>query len=172
MPVGAEIIDEAQRSLPEKHDDAVSEPAAVRLWLRLLTCSITVEKRVRRRLAEEFNTTLPRFDVLAALDRRPVGMTMGELSKALLVSGGNLTSLVRQLEQQGHVKMLRDPQDRRSWVVTITARGRKSFKGMAIQHQHWIAAMFAGMSASHRDQLYALLAELKQSLAGERSETR
>ena len=99
-------------------------------------------------------------------------MTMGELSKALLVSGGNLTSLVRQLEQNGHVKMLRDPHDRRSWVVTITARGRKSFKVMALQHQHWIAEMFGGMSARLRDQLYELLAELKQSLAAESGRTR
>jgi len=167
-----QIVGQPGESLPEKHHDAVSEPAAVRLWLRLLTCSITIEKRVRRRLAEEFETTLPRFDVLAALERRPVGMTMGELSKALLVSGGNLTSLVRQLEQNGHVKMLRDPQDRRSWVVTITARGRKSFKVMALQHQHWIAEMFGGMSARHRDQLYELLAELKQSLAAESGRTR
>jgi DNA-binding MarR family transcriptional regulator len=168
----AEIVEKRSESLPEKHNDAVSETAAVRLWLRLLTCSITIEKRVRRRLAEDFETTLPRFDVLAALDRRPVGMTMGELSKALLVSGGNLTSLVRQLEQHGHVKMMRDPSDRRSWVVTITSRGRKSFKAMAVQHQHWIAEMFAGMSSTHRLQLYELLSELKQSLAAESSRTR
>src|SRR3546814_1255940 len=137
----------------------------LRLWLRLLTCSLTIEKRVRRRLSDEFATTLPRFDVLAALDRRAAGMTMGELSKALLVSGGNLTALVRQLERQGHLQMERDPQDRRSWLVRITRSGRKHFKEMAAEHHHWIAGMFARMSADHCEQLYELLAELKESLA-------
>lgn len=156
---------EPTNGLPEKHDDAVSEPAAVRLWLRLLTCSLTIEKRIRRRLAEEFDTTLPRFDVLAAIDRRPKGMTMGELSQALLVSGGNLTALVRQLEKQGHIRMQRDPDDRRSWVVTITPAGRRHFRQVAAEHHHWVAGMFAGMSADHSQRLYELLAELKHSLA-------
>src|SRR5690606_13847978 len=93
-PSGAEPASagESVATLPEKHDGGVTEPEAVRLWLRLLTCSMTIEKRVRRRLAEQFDTTLPRFDVLAALDRNPKGLTMGQLSQALLVSGGNLTA--------------------------------------------------------------------------------
>jgi DNA-binding MarR family transcriptional regulator len=165
MNVSQPATGEAPSALPEKHNDAVSEPAAVRLWLRLLTCSLTIEKRVRRRLADEFHTTLPRFDVLAALHRRPEGMTMGELSQALLVSGGNLTALVRQLERQGHLTMERDPGDRRSWLVSISDAGRAHFREVAIEHQHWIAGMFAGMSADRSQQLYELLAELKESLA-------
>jgi DNA-binding MarR family transcriptional regulator len=164
------MLPESPSDLLEKHDGAGSEPAAVRLWLRLLTCSITIEKRVRRRLAEEFDTTLPRFDVLAALDRRSQGMTMGELSQALLVSGGNLTALVRQLQSQGHLDMERDPEDRRSWVVRITPAGRRHFRKVATEHHHWVAGMFAGLSASHGEQLYALLAELKASLAADQAE--
>lgn len=154
-------------SLPEKHDGAVSEPAAVRLWLRLLTCSTIIEKRIRRRLAEQFETTLPRFDVLAALDRHPEGMTMGDLSQILLVSGGNLTALVRQLQAQGHLKMDRAPNDGRSWIVKITDAGRAHFREVAAEHHHWIGAMFGGLSAEHSRQLYELLAELKHSLAVE-----
>ena len=157
-------------NLPEKHDGAGSEPAAVRLWLRLLTCSLTIEKRIRRRLADEFDTTLPRFDVLAALDRRADGMTMGELSQALLVSGGNLTALVRQLQSLRYLEMERDPQDRRSWVVKITEPGRRHFRQVAEEHHHWIGAMFAGLSAEHSAQLYDLLAELKGSLAADQAE--
>ena len=156
---------EAPIPFPEKHDDAVSEPTAVRLWLRLLTCSLTIEKRVRRRLADEFDTTLPRFDVLAALDRRPNGMTMGELSQALLVTAGNLTALVRQLEKQGHLTLKRDPNDGRSWLVKISPTGRRYFRKVATEHHHWIARMFGGMSAEHSEHLYELLAELKHSLA-------
>ena len=153
--------------LLEKHDDAVSEPVAVRMWLRLLTCSMTIEKRIRRRLNDQFETTLPRFDVLAVLDRRAAAMTMGELSQALLVTGGNLTALVRQLESQGHLKMRRDPNDKRSWLVDITPAGRKHFRAVAVEHHHWIGEMFAGMSADHSRHLYELLAELKKSLAAD-----
>jgi DNA-binding MarR family transcriptional regulator len=157
--------------LLEKHEDAISEPAAIRLWLRLLTCSITIEKRVRRNLAEEFDTTLPRFDVLAALDRRADGMTIGELSQALLVTNANLTALVRQMQGQRHIDIARDPCDGRSSVVSITASGRQHFKEMAVEHHHWIAEMFAGLSADKIDTLYALLADLKVSLfaSGKRS---
>ena len=164
------MLPEEPAELLEKHDGAGSEPAAVRLWLRLLTCAMTIEKRVRRRLVDEFDTTLPRFDVLAALDRRKDGMTMGELSQALLVSGGNLTALVRQLQSQGLLEMNRDPADRRSWVVSITPAGRKHFRKVATEHHHWIAAMFAGMSAEHSAQLYDLLAELKTSIAADQGE--
>jgi DNA-binding MarR family transcriptional regulator len=108
--------------------------------------------------------------VLAALDRRKDGMTMGELSQALLVSGGNLTALVRQLQSQDFLEMQRDPQDRRSWVVKITASGRRHFQKVAEEHHHWIAAMFAGMSTEHSAQLYDLLAELKASLAADQAE--
>ena len=154
-------------SLPEKHDGAISEPAAVRLWLRLLTCSTIIEKRIRRRLAEQFETTLPRFDVLAALDRHPEGVTMGDLSQILLVSGGNLTALVRQLQAQGYLAMDRPPNDGRSWIVKITDAGRAHFSEVAAEHHHWIGAMFGNLSADHSKQLYDLLAELKHSLAVE-----
>lgn len=172
MDLSRRSIGDGAKALLEKHEDAVSEPEAVRLWLRLLTCSLTIEKRIRRRLSEEFDTTLPRFDVLAALDRRTDGMTMGELSQALLVSGGNLTALVRQLERQGFLTMRRDPEDRRSWVVSISDTGRKHFRQIATEHHHWIAGMFEGMSADHSARLYDLLAELKNSLARSQEDQR
>ena len=165
MKLSQHAVGEPVTALPEKHDDAVAEPAAVRLWLRLVTCSLTIEKRIRRRLAEEFETTLPRFDVLSALDRHPRGMTMGELSHALLVSGGNLTALVRELERQGLVTMQRDANDRRSWLVTISEAGRKHFDEVAADYHHWIKDMFSGMAADRRQRLYDLLADLKLSLA-------
>lgn len=158
-------------NLSEKLDGGISEPAAVRLWLRLLTCSITVEKRLRRRLVDQFDTTLPRFDVLAALHRNARGMTMGDLSQALLVSGGNLTALVRQLRDRGFVSMQRDPNDGRSWIVCITEEGRHHFSEVASAHHHWIADMFGGLPADRCDVLYELLAEVKESLATEGERT-
>ena len=93
--------------------------ANVRLWLRLLGCTTQIEKRVQRGLAERFGSTLPRFDVLAALDRRGTGMTMGELSRALLVSNGNVTGIVKTLARDGFVALEPLPGDRRVSVVTL-----------------------------------------------------
>src|SRR3546814_13495227 len=91
--------------LAEKHYDAVSEPAAVRLWLRLLTSSLTIEKRVRRSLPDHFATTLPLFVVLAALDRRAAVMTLGDLSKELMALGGHRYALVSATDWPGHLNM-------------------------------------------------------------------
>jgi DNA-binding MarR family transcriptional regulator len=157
-------------SIREKHDGAPAAPMDVRVWLRLLSCSTTIEKRLRRRFTARFDTTLPRFDVLATLERRPEGLTMSELSQALLVSNGNVTALVRQLEGLGLVSSRLDPDDRRSSVVVLTYKGRNHFADLAAAHHGWIEAMFAGMSRSDQAALYRLLAALKQSIAAERSE--
>src|SRR3546814_5969760 len=87
-------------------------------------CSSDLEKRLRRNFVEEFDTTLPRFDVMASLDRYPDGQTMGDLSRSLLVSKGNVTAIVRQLEAQKLVVSTVDPNDRRSALVALTEEGR------------------------------------------------
>ena len=99
-------------------------PQALRLWLRLMTCSQLVEKRVRLGLRLEFETTLPRFDLMAQLEREPNGMKMGELSKRLMVSGGNITTITDQLVQEGWVERVDVEGDRRAWKICLTPQGR------------------------------------------------
>lgn len=152
----------------EKHDGALSDRANIRLWLRLLSCTTVIEKRVQRRLGEGYGSTLPRFDVLAALDRHPQGMTMGELSRALLVSNGNVTGLVRALERDGHVAIAPSPSDGRSSIVSLSAPGRAHFAELAAAHHGWIDAMLSGLDSAERDTLYALLGNLKQSIAADK----
>lgn len=158
----------------EKHDGGMAGRGAgrgdVKLWLRLLSCSTVIEKRLRRRFVDQFDTTLPRFDVLAALERQPDGATMGELSRALLVSNGNVTALVRQLEAQGHVVNRPAPDDKRSSIVALTPSGRAYFDELASAHHSWIKGMFAGMTREEQASLYALLATLKASIASEPAE--
>src|SRR3546814_13459619 len=108
----------------EKHEGAVSGPLVFRVWGRLLSCVMQMEKSRRRKFVEEFDTTLPRFDVMASLDRYPDGQTMGDLSRSLLVSKGNVTAIVRQLEAQKLVVSTVDPNDRRSALVALTEEGR------------------------------------------------
>ena len=127
----------------EKHDGALAGRTDVRVWLRLLSCSTIIEKRLRRRFIEQFNTTLPRFDVMATLERHRDGVTMTELSRTLLVSNGNVTALVRQLESDGLAASRPGLEDRRASVVVLTEEGRRHFAELAAAHHAWIKKMFA-----------------------------
>ena len=109
---------DAETKVAERPDDHKTE---LRLWLRMLTCTTLIEGEVRRRLREHFDVTLPRFDLLAQLDRAPDGMTLGELSRRMMVTNGNITGLVDRLEEQGLVKRRTSPHDRRSQFVSLTA---------------------------------------------------
>jgi DNA-binding MarR family transcriptional regulator len=154
----------------EKHDGALTGRMDVRVWLRLLSCSTIIEKRLRRRFTDQYDTTLPRFDVLAMLERHPEGVTMGALSQTLLVSNGNVTAVVRQLETAGFVSSRPAPDDRRSSIVALTDAGRTHFAKLADAHHGWIRAMFAGMSREDQTALYRLLATLKASIGADAQE--
>ena len=151
-------------AIREKHDGALADRSSVRLWLRLLSCTMAIEKDVQRRFAAH-GATLARFDVLAALDRNRQGMTMGALSRALLVSNGNVTQLVQKLARDGLVRMATSPADRRASIVRLTPRGRAEFAGLAATHHDWIDALVAGMDAGSRENLYQSLGDLKRSIA-------
>ena len=143
-------------------DDAHHE--SLRLWLRLLTCTLVIERRVRARLRERFAITLPRFDLLAQLERHPQGLKMGELSRRLMVTSGSVTGLTDQLAAEGLVERTPIPADRRAFLVRLTAKGKRAFDVMAAGHEGWVIAMFSGLSDSERDRLHALLGKLKSTM--------
>ena len=137
---------------------------ALKLWLRLLTCGNLVESRVRSRLRADFDCTLPRFDLLAQLDRHPEGLKMGELSQRLMVTGGNITGITDQLETDGWVERAGVENDRRAWRVRLTARGKKAFRQMASIHEGWIVELFDGWPERDQQTLFRLLGKLKESI--------
>jgi DNA-binding MarR family transcriptional regulator len=137
---------------------------SLRLWLRLLTCTLTVEARVRAQLREHFAMTLPRFDLMAQLERHPRGLKMGELSRRLMVTSGNVTGLTDQLVQEGLVERAPISTDRRASLVRLTAKGKRAFDAMAAEHERWVVAMFSGLSDSEQAQLHKLLGRLKMTL--------
>ena len=139
---------------------------ALKLWLRLLSCTNRIESVVRNRLRSGFATTLPRFDLLSQLEREPGGLTMGELSQRLMVTGGNVTGITDQLEAEGLVKRTPHPADRRSFAVQLTPAGRRMFRRMAAVHEQWVIELFAAWSAAEKAQVHELLAGLKEHLAG------
>lgn len=153
-----------QPYLIEKLGGAPHSKQSLRLWLRLLSCSMTIEKRVRARFAEEFDTTLPRFDVLAALDRNPNGLNMSELSDWLLVSKGNVTAIVERLISDGLARRLPQEGDRRIIRVLLTAKGKADFAGMARQHEAWLDHAMRGLTDEDFEILLASLQRLRLSI--------
>ena len=151
--------------MPEHHPDEL------RLWLRLLTCTTLIEGEVRRRLRDWFDLTLPRFDLMAQLDKAPDGMTLSDLSKRMMVSNGNLTGLVERLAASGHLDRQVSRTDRRAQVIRLTAAGRAEFRAMAAEHEGWIAELFGDLSRKEQADLMRLLAKTKLSarraIAGE-----
>jgi DNA-binding MarR family transcriptional regulator len=137
-------------------------PEALRLWLRLLTCTQLIEKQVRVELRERFDTTLPRFDLMSQLERNPDGLKMNELSRRMMVTGGNITGITDQLVTEGLVERLEVAGDRRAFRVRLTALGRKSFEDMARQHEGWIVNAFSALSARDINALHKLLGKVKQ----------
>lgn len=137
---------------------------ALKLWLRLLACTTKLETEVRARLRSEFDTTLPRFDLMAQLERSPSGLTMSELSRRLMVTGGNVTGITDMLEAEGLVARVDHPTDRRAYTVKLTTAGRRLFARMAAAHESWIVGLLGGLESGEQEQVYRLLARLKQHL--------
>lgn len=145
------------------------EPVAkqkLRLWLRLLGTSRAIEVELRRRLRAEFGVTLPKFDVMAALARRPAGMTMTELSRFLMVSNGNVTGLVDRLVGEGVVVRLAHEADRRATFVRLTRKGTQQFQALAKAHEGWVVELLSGFGAAETEALMQLLGTLASGRVG------
>lgn len=150
--------------LPDRLGGAPDGKRSLRLWLRLLTCATRIEQTVSQRLRDEFGSTLPRFDMLSALDRAgEAGLTMGEAAGMLMVSNGNVTGLAQRLKADGLIEAMAGT-DRRVQRVRLTPLGQTSFTVMAAAHEHWIEALFADLTASEADELTGLLERTKRSL--------
>lgn len=152
------------RAFAEKLGGSPHSKASLRLWLRLLSCSMIIERRIRTRLEEEFESTLPRFDVLAALEREPDGLTMSQLSASLLVSNGNVTGIVSRLIEETLVIRTLESDDRRIATVRLTRKGREAFQRMARAHEKWVDKMFASLDDGQMTQLMQLLAAVRHSI--------
>ena len=137
---------------------------SLKLWLRMLSCTVRIENEIRSRMRTTFDITLPRFDLMAQLERHPDGLRMGELSRRMMVTGGNITGITDQLEQEQLVVRVPDAKDRRVFTVKLTDEGRRIFAAMAVVHEGWIAELLQDMPSQDKAQLIALLSQMKQHL--------
>ncbi len=141
-----------------------SDHAALKLWLRMLACTTQIEDEIRRRLRNRFDISLPRFDYMAQLYRQPEGLKMSELSRYLMVTGGNVTGVTDELVREGLVSRENKPDDRRAWIVSLTVKGRTAFESMAQEHEQWILELFSGLPSEAVQQLYSQLGQLRVQL--------
>jgi len=167
-----------RRALAQPRAAAVPPPAdpesrlsgdhhdSLRLWLRMFTCTLLIERRIRAKLREEFATTLPRFDLMAQLERNPEGLRMGELSRRLMVTGGNVTGITDQLAAERLVERAPIATDRRAYAVRLTPKGKRAFDAMAAAHERWVIELLSGLDASERRRLCALLDRIKTTVRG------
>ena len=135
----------------------------LKLWIRLLGVTRGAESSLREYLRLGHATTLPRFDVLAALFRRREGVTMSELSRMLLVSNGNATAVVDRLEADGMVRRTQSDADRRTVFVSLTPEGLAGFEVQALGHEAEVDRMFAALSADDIDRLTDILKRMGKS---------
>ena len=161
----SDLCSSAPEALGREAGLSHNEHQAVRLWLRLLTCSTQIEQVIRTQLRTEFGTTLPRFDYLAQLSRFPKGLRMKTLSEYLMVTGGNVTGLTDQLEAEGWVERVADEEDRRSMTVRLTRAGKKQFKAMAAAHEQWLEQLLAPLGQEQAQSLYEQLGQLRLVLS-------
>src|SRR5512132_580923 len=142
-----------------------ADHAALKLWLRLLTCTTLIERRIRAGLHRQFKMTLPRFDLMAQLERNPEGLRMGELSRRLMVTGGNVTGITTALVAEGLVERRAIAGDRRARLVRLTPAGKRAFDAMAVEHERWVADIVGGLTTADRERLRALLGKLKTTIS-------
>ncbi len=151
------LVDRETRLNGEDH-------SALRLWLRLLTCSTLIESTIRRRLHRDFDITLPRFDLLAQLARSD-GLRMNELSRRMMVTSGNVTGIAAQLERDGWISRETASTDRRAAVVRLTPDGRRRFREMADEHERWVVELIGTLETAEQESLRRLLGKLKTGIA-------
>jgi len=139
----------------------------LRLWIRLLRATHVIEGELRERLKRDFGSTLPRFDVMAALYREPAGMLMSDLSRFLLVSNGNVTGIVDRLVADGFVVRAKRDGDRRTSIVRLTEAGVAFFERMARSHEGWIAELLGNVGDEEARALSGMLRSFRSNWEGE-----
>ena len=155
-------------SVPAPEPDAKMR---LRLWLRLLKMSRRIEADLRENLRREFATTLPRFDVMAALSRYRQGLKMSELSGVLMVSNGNVTGIIDRLVEDGFVMRSPVPHDRRASLVRLTREGREEFARQAAAHEAWIDRLLSEFSAAEAEGISDRLEDVYSAIAQQGSRT-
>ena len=145
-----------------KNKTETDSKVRVRTWLKILKTTHFIEKYLRERLRDDHHTTLPRFDVMSALQRAPNGLKMSELSGVLKVSNGNITGIIDRLVHEGYVERTPIKGDRRAYLASLTKKGSTTFQKYALQHELWINKLLSDISLDDAKMITSLLSSITE----------
>ena len=145
------------------------EKEGLRLWLRIVSCTQIVEQELRTMLREKFDMTPARFELLTALNRVTNGLTMGELSTWLMVTKGNVTGIAIRLSEDGYITRRPTPDDRRSFVVTLTKKGKQIVNEMELAYEQLLDQLFVEVSIDDSDTFTGVLAKVTEAIEEKRA---
>ncbi len=144
---------------------SAGEHVSLRMWVRLVACYHLMEIRLRTELRTNFETTLPRFDLMSQLYRYPDGLKMRDLSRLLMVTCGNITGMTDRMVDEGLIQRRDDPKDRRAYYVSLTPKGLELFQRMAVEHERWVSSLLGNLEPTELGELNDLLGHLKRHLS-------
>lgn len=136
--------------------------AALGMWVKLARAYTTFNKETVKDI-RRYGLTQPQFGALECLGHLGP-MTIGDLSRKMLVSGGNMTCVVDNLEKEGLVRRQHSDEDRRSVIVALTEKGEEMFRDIFPRHAVFIQQLAAVLSAEEQAELSRLLKKLGQRI--------
>ncbi|MBX7153230.1 MarR family transcriptional regulator [bacterium] len=139
-----------------------SADRALTMWVKLARAFSVFNKRTHEHI-RTFGLTQPQFGVLECLGHLGP-MTTGDLCKKMLVSGGNMTVVIDNLEKEGLVGRERGDKDRRSVMIQLTPKGKKLFLRIFAKHAGYITTLVSVLTPDEQEQLGRLLKKLGLSL--------
>ena len=135
---------------------------ALSLWVKLARASATFGRLTGKDI-ERYGLTQPQFGVVELLGHLgPV--TIGEITRKMLVTGGCVTVILDNLEKEGLVERMRSTEDRRVVKVQLTNKGQGLFKKMFRQHAEHVSQLASVLSEDEQNQLSGLLRKLGLAL--------
>ncbi len=107
-------------------------------------------KKTAAQLFKEFDLSPPQFNVLHLLAGAPDGLRAGDLAVGLLVDPSNITGLLSRLTAEGLVQTVASPEDRRSRVVKLTAKGRARWQKAHVVYAAALQKLESKLTAQER----------------------
>lgn len=132
---------------------------ALSLWVKLVRSYDTMAMLTGKDIGR-YGLTPPQFSMFESLGHLGP-MLVKEIGAKKLMSGGNMTVVIDNLEKQGLVERAACPTDRRATYIRLTDKGQKLFDEVFIQHAKCVENLvWSALDEEEIDQLASLLKKL------------
>jgi DNA-binding MarR family transcriptional regulator len=141
-----------------------------RIWLQILSLESRIFGRLNRALSKAHGLSVAKFEFLAQVERYPEGITLGKVSENLKVTSGNVSGLVRRLLADGLITKKMSQEDRRSFIVRFTPKGKKLFDKANALHADTLEKCFSDIPLEGLERSLSALRFLSAGLQGHHDE--